>query len=402
MGVYLVKKKGWRYDFVLNRTRHTDQWFPTKNEAVKAEYSRREELLNPPPTPEQSETATVITFLELVNMRLDHVKAYNSVRYYDDHVYVARRWATRWEKLEIKTVTRLMVENLCLERRKISAYAANKELRYLRAMFNFARKRGLADLDPTEGIAFFPEDKSLKYCPPVQDLEKVVALADQDTQDYLNTLQDTMARVGEVNNLLWDDVDLTNGFLALYTRKKKGGHRTPRKIPLTKRLYEILTRRYASKAKDMPWVFWHEYRNAQGEQVRGPYENRKKLMRGLCQKAGVRYFRYHAFRHSGASVMEGQNVPVSSIQRILGHESRKTTEIYLHSLGASEREAINVFEAFREKSHTDSHTGAGNPSLGAGSDAGSENLRRLPVVKSAPITGEKSCQTAKAQNGGKP
>jgi integrase len=54
--------------------------------------------------------------------------------------------------------------------------------------------------------------------------------------------------------------------------------------------------------------------------------------------------------------MENSKVPIGSIQRILGHENRSTTEIYLHSLGDSERFAIGLYERAREKSHTDSHT----------------------------------------------
>ena len=54
--------------------------------------------------------------------------------------------------------------------------------------------------------------------------------------------------------------------------------------------------------------------------------------------------------------MDGNNVPIGAIQRILGHENRKTTEIYLHSMGDMERDAIDIFERAREKSHTNSHT----------------------------------------------
>ena len=90
------------------------------------------------------------------------------------------------------------------------------------------------------------------------------------------------------------------------------------------------------------------------DRVIGPYKERKRIMRALCEKAGVRYFRYHVLRHFGASILEQANVPVGSIQRILGHESRTTTtEIYLHSIGDSDRIAMDVLnESFGEFPHT--------------------------------------------------
>lgn len=75
-----------------------------------------------------------------------------------------------------------------------------------------------------------------------------------------------------------------------------------------------------------------------------------------CEKAGMRYFRFHALRHSGASVMDSLNIPIGAIQRILGHENRTTTEIYLHSIGDSERLAMDIFEGARQKSPTRSPT----------------------------------------------
>ncbi len=49
----------------------------------------------------------------------------------------------------------------------------------------------------------------------------------------------------------------------------------------------------------------------------------------------------------------------SPIQKILGHENRTTTEIYLHTMGNAERDAIALLDSCsEEKSHTDSHTEA--------------------------------------------
>ena len=80
-------------------------------------------------------------------------------------------------------------------------------------------------------------------------------------------------------------------------------------------------------------------------------------MKSLCEKADVKYFRYHALRHFGASLIDQANIPIGSIQRLLGHENRTTTEIYLHSIGESERHAMDVLnDGFKDFSHTDSHT----------------------------------------------
>ena len=185
----------------------------------------------------------------------------------------------------------------------------------------------------------------------------MIAVADPDTQDYLWTIRETMARVSEVNRLTWEDVNLNERFVILYTRKKVGGDLTPRKVPMTQKLYEVLKRRHDNRDPDKPWVFWHRYwSRKKGRFCEGPYGDRKQVMKTLCEKAGVKYFRFHPIRHSGASTMDGNNVPIGAIQRILGHENRKTTEIYLHSIGELEREAIASFERARENSHTDSHT----------------------------------------------
>ena len=215
----------------------------------------------------------------------------------------------------------------------------------------------MVDRNPFDGIGFFPMEKKVKTIPTSEDIDKVIAVADPDQQDYLWVIRETMGRMSEINRLEWKDVNFKEKYVFLYTRKKKGGHLTPRKIPMTTKLFEVLSSRYAERDLSKPWIFWHEYVSSKtGEKCCGPYKERKRFMKRLCDLAGVKYFRFHPIRHSGASLMESSNIPIGSIQRIFGHENRTTTEIYLHSIGDSEVQAIQTYENAGQKSHTESHT----------------------------------------------
>lgn len=82
MSGYSVKGKGWRHDFTQKGVRHTEAWFKTKKEAKEAEARKRQELKNPQSwgmDAEQAEmTQTDMGFLEVLNLRLDYVRAYKS------------------------------------------------------------------------------------------------------------------------------------------------------------------------------------------------------------------------------------------------------------------------------------------------------------------------------------
>jgi len=361
MSVYLIKGKGWRYDFIQNGNRYSEAGFKTKREARQAEAKKREEIENPVQPSENVTTPTDMAFLELVNRRLDYVKAYSSERYYTDHQYMCRRWIKQWKRLNCSAISANKIQSFLLKRaRTVSASTANKELRSLRALFNFGihPARGWIKKNPTYGIAFFPVEKKLKYVPLKEDVLRVILAADRDIQDYLWTIALTMGRMSEINRLTWQDVDFKARYIVLYTRKKKGGHLTPRKVPMPDKLYEVLYRRFSKRDKRKPWVFWHRFWSIKsGRWIEKPYKNRSSIMKSLCKKADVKYFRFHTLRHFGASMLDQANVPIGSIQRILGHENRTTTEIYLHSIGDAEREAMDVLDSqfaddFQKNSHT--------------------------------------------------
>ena len=351
MSVYSVTGRGWRYDFTLEGVRYTEAWFKTKKAAKQAEAKRREEIETQ--LPEKKEILIDMDFLTLANKRLDYVKIYNSKSHYHDVRYHVQRWVKAWKGFNCSQISSEAIENYIRKRLEVSAVVANKELQYLRALFNFGIKKKYLIANPATGLEFFPVERVVKYIPPKTDLLKVILAADPDTQDYLWTMVLTAGRVGEINSMLWDDVNFEQKFVILWTRKRKGGNREPRNIPMVAKLYNILWRRFEKREPETPWVFWHTYWSRKENSLKkGPYLDRKKIMASLCKKVKVRYFRFHALRHLTASLLDDQGVPIGVIQRILGHKNRRTTEIYLHSIGEAERKAmqrLGTLEIFSEK-----------------------------------------------------
>lgn len=90
MSVYFDKRRGWRYDFIRKGARYHHSNFKTKVEARNAEAEKRKELKEQEENPNQIQTD--MDFLEMVNLKLDYVQAYNSEKHYLDFKYMSKRW----------------------------------------------------------------------------------------------------------------------------------------------------------------------------------------------------------------------------------------------------------------------------------------------------------------------
>ncbi|MBF0481646.1 MAG: site-specific integrase [Desulfovibrionaceae bacterium] len=360
MPIYYIEDKGWRCEIQVKNKRYSTKHFKLKKEAKEAEAALRAEVKIL--SKGQSQVQTDITFDKLLELRLDYLqsKGNDRVKYYKDNRYMGRRWIREWDGVPCSQITTIMIEKFLNKRRdeyikqckekgrevKSLHYALNMDIRCLKALFNYGISRGVLTIkNPVTGLSSYPVDKQRRYSPPYEDILKIISTADEDTADYLTILKDTLARVNEINKLTWDDVDFKNRQITLRTRKKKGGAETPRLIPMTNTVRMILKKRIKTTDRNIPWVFHHEYfsKDAKGYVV-GQYKDRKKFMKTLCEKAGVKYFRFHGIRHSAASYLNQKKVPLTSIQSLLGHEKLTTTQIYLHHSPESLRDAIKLLE----------------------------------------------------------
>lgn len=62
----------------------------------------------------------------------------------------------------------------------------------------------------------------------------------------------------------------------------------------------------------------------------------------LCDRAGVRRVRFHDLRHSCATLLYEQGVPIENIQDVLGHSSPTITKtIYIEATRNVQRAAVD-------------------------------------------------------------
>ncbi|MCJ2165226.1 MULTISPECIES: site-specific integrase [unclassified Pseudodesulfovibrio] len=235
------------------------------------------------------------------------------------------------------TVDRLSVADcqrmLMTQAKHRSGNAANKDRKNLLAAWNWGIKvLKLPKDNPFADVDLFPVEQQPKYVPPFEDFWKTHAVARPKDQVFLLTMLHTAARRGELLKLKWDDVDLDNGKIRLWTRKRTGGKEYDW-LPLTKRLRRELEEHFKDRTSELVFC------RSDGS----PYKWRQHLMKILCERAGVKHFTFHAIRHLTASLMAEGGKDMAKIQAILRHKNLMTTTIYIHRLGIMENDLEDIF-----------------------------------------------------------
>lgn len=133
------------------------------------------------------------------------------------------------------------------------------------------------------------------------------------------TLYSTAVRISELLNIRLTDIDRGNGVIWV----KSGKGKKDRQVPLNDSLLFILEN-YYRKYRPKEWVF----ENPNGQ----PYSatSVRKLLHSACDRVNVRRIHPHILRHSCATHLIESGIDISIVQKILGHNSIKTTQGYTH------------------------------------------------------------------------
>jgi len=125
----------------------------------------------------------------------------------------------------------------------------------------------------------------------------------------------TGMRVSEVLNLKISDIDSKRMIISIVNGKGK----KDRIVPLSKKILELL-RKYWLEYKPNTYLF-----NGQSS-----LKYTKSSCNAIVKKYIGEEFHFHLLRHSCATTLLESGVDLRIIQKLLGHSSVKTTEIYTH------------------------------------------------------------------------
>ncbi len=224
-----------------------------------------------------------------------------------------------------------------------SPNAANKDRKNLAVAWEWGKK--FLDHFPVEqGNVFalvdrFPENRSPRYVPILEDFWKVLEVAKGQDRVMLIMLLHLGLRRNEAFALRWgEDIDFANSKIRVGTRKNRDGSMEYDWLPMTKELKKELLWWWEKRPMQRTThVFTQIYNSPSRWHEPGkPFKSRQHFMKEMCALAGVKKFGFHAIRHLCATVLYREGCNLSTIQRVLRHKSPSTTERYLKRLGLEE------------------------------------------------------------------
>lgn len=217
--------------------------------------------------------------------------------------------------------------------RGCTARTVNRRLSAVRSLYKFLLAHGFVDKDPARAVIGPKSEKPLPTFVKEDDMQRILDPAMWNMSDFENVCErililvfyETGMRVSELVSLTDDMVDFVNMQLKV-TGKRNKQRIIPFGEEMKKELLYYIKVRNESVVRHDGYLFVNK--KGFGLNRRAvEYRVEKNLSRVCTQKKRSP----HVLRHTFATSMLNHGAGLESVQKLLGHESVATTEIYTHT-----------------------------------------------------------------------
>ena len=165
---------------------------------------------------------------------------------------------------------------------------------------------------------------------------------------YLRMALDTGARRGEMVALRWADLNFKTGELLIERAAYRAGQivglkdtkaHFSRTVYVTKPTLRLLRELQITQGQIGGFIF----RGKDGQMLYPTTPS--KWFATFTDKCNLQVGGLHTLRHTSASLLLANGVPLTAVQKRLGHASMSTTFLYLHSDSEADLRARDVMEA---------------------------------------------------------
>lgn len=329
MGIWRDKKSGkWKYSFQKAGKTYGGGGFATKREAIAEREARRLEILKP------AANVTGYRLREWAVAYLEYSERRFAPKTFDSKRRAIRRLLSHLGDIAVDAVTPHMIEGFLSTMPTNAGW--NVYRKELAVMWEYGRTvLQINTPNPVKAVSKLPHTPPKKRIPTEAEILRLIAAVSGNDRALLLVILNTLARVGEIFRLRWEDVNFDERVVTLYTRKRRGGSYEADVMPMNDTLFAVLNDLWQHREQN-EWVFINP-------KTGQPFERRKDYMNTLCKHAGIDPpFGFHALRHFMASFLaDKKKRSTKTIQKLLRHQNINTTDIYLHSLADGVREAMN-------------------------------------------------------------
>lgn len=242
-----------------------------------------------------------------------------------------KQFFSSWSSKNLTHINRASVARLHNEVGLTSPYSANRMLALLRSIFNRSIEWGLLEpgQNPCVAIKNFREKKRKRYLSS-DELQHFLGSVQQEKNQFWRAYFLLSLLLGQRKSELlsarWSDIHWGAGLWRL--PETKCGN--PHEVPLPAEAISVLK----SLPRSSVFIF-------PGSGKSGHLANPYKAWAALKNRAALPTLRIHDLRRSLATFLLNQGESIITIQKLLNHQSVRTTEIYIGMNSAPVRSALS-------------------------------------------------------------